>query len=308
MKAQARTGRAWRRARLAGLLVLCLAQPACSLAPGGTSIEVAYAGSLVDVMEHDLGPAFARAAGHPFRGVAAGSRLLANEMRAGLRRPDVFVSASPEVDRELMARDASGKGAQAGPILDWYVTFAEDPLVVAYRADGPAAALLQEEPWWRALAEPGVRLGRTDPALDPKGELALALVRAEGERLGDPGLVRRLLGPAENPAQVFPEEDLVGRLASGHLDAAFLYRHEAEELGLPYVAPDPALGAKAVFTVAIPRGARHPELAERFVAFLLGGEARAILSRHGFGLLPPGLVGDPAAVPEALRDVVETGP
>ncbi|MBX6351373.1 MAG: substrate-binding domain-containing protein [Clostridia bacterium] len=286
---------------------------ACSFAGGsGAAVAVAYAGSLVDVMEHALGPAFERATGWQLRGVAGGSRLLANEMRAGLRRPDVFVSASPEVDEELMRGGGSEAGAAGGPsgqpILDWYVVFAEDPLVIAYRPDGPAAGPLRSRPWWEALAERGMRLGRTDPALDPKGELAVVLVRRQGEALGDPGLVRRLLGPDENAEQVFPEEDLVGRLASGHLDAAFLYRHEAEELGLPYVLPDPALGARAVFTVAIPRRAPHPDLARSFVLFLLGREGRAILADHGLPPRPPEVAGDLDAVPAAIRAVVGAGP
>lgn len=44
--------------------------------------NVLYAGSLVNVMKHSLGPALEKATGQQFRGYSAGSKLLANQITA----------------------------------------------------------------------------------------------------------------------------------------------------------------------------------------------------------------------------------
>ncbi len=63
-----------------------------------------YAGSLVNLMEHGIGPAFDKASGDTFQGYAGGSSGLANQIKGKLRQGDVFVSASPKVNDGLMRR------------------------------------------------------------------------------------------------------------------------------------------------------------------------------------------------------------
>ena len=50
-------------------------------ARAGTDVAVLYAGSLVNLMERSVGPAFDRASGDHFRGYAGGSKLLADVQR-----------------------------------------------------------------------------------------------------------------------------------------------------------------------------------------------------------------------------------
>jgi molybdate/tungstate transport system substrate-binding protein len=59
------------------------------------TVNVLYAGSLVNLMERSIGPAFEKATGEHFRGYAAGSNKIANEIKGKLRRGDVFISAAP---------------------------------------------------------------------------------------------------------------------------------------------------------------------------------------------------------------------
>src|SRR5947209_4684449 len=47
-----------------------------SQSSGHGTVSVLYAGSLVNLMEHDLGPAFSRVKGYAFEGVGAGSTEL----------------------------------------------------------------------------------------------------------------------------------------------------------------------------------------------------------------------------------------
>jgi molybdate/tungstate transport system substrate-binding protein len=85
----------------AGLLaaVLCFAANISASAAG--SVNVLYAGSLVNLMEHGIGPAFDKATGNQFQGFAAGSVGLANQIKGKLRRGDVFISANPKVNDSL---------------------------------------------------------------------------------------------------------------------------------------------------------------------------------------------------------------
>ena len=75
----------------------------------------------------------------------------------------------------------------------------------------------------RALGTPGLKIGRTDPKLDPKGAYTI-----EGMTmwLGSAG-ARRILGDDENPSQIFPEENLLARVDTGQVDVGFFYQTEA---------------------------------------------------------------------------------
>ena len=69
------------------------------------------------------------------------------------------------------------------------------------------------------LEESGLRLGRTDPLLDPKGMASIYVCQLAETYYKQPGLEQKLLGADENTAQIFPEEELVARLGAGQLDA-----------------------------------------------------------------------------------------
>src|SRR5579862_4432782 len=77
--------------------VACIAMSACgSSGPSASkgTVSVAYAGSLVNLMEHKLGPAFQSATGYTYQGQGAGSTAIANQIKSHLIHPDVFISAS----------------------------------------------------------------------------------------------------------------------------------------------------------------------------------------------------------------------
>jgi molybdate/tungstate transport system substrate-binding protein len=264
-----------------------------ALAPAAQAagtVNVLYAGSLVNLMERGIGPAFDRAGVDRFQGYAGGSKLLANQIKGRLRRGDVFISAVPQVNRSLM-------GAANGGWVLWYIAFAQSPLVIGYNAGSRFAADFKSKPWYEVLSEPGIRIGRTDPKLDPKGALTIALMQKAEAFYKTPGLTQRALGAAENPAQVLPEETLVGQLQSGQLDAGFFYSIETAEAKIPSVELPAAIAPKAVYTVTILSGAPNAAGAARFVAFLLGGDGQDLMKAHGMELQPFALSGRKDAVP-----------
>jgi molybdate/tungstate transport system substrate-binding protein len=151
------------------------------------------------------------------------------------------------------------------------------------------------------LTEPGIRIGRTDPKLDPKGALTLQLMASAERFYHRPGLARQVLGAPDNPAQVLPEESLVGRIQSGQLDAGFFYSTELTDARIPAVAPPAAIAPRAVYTVTILRAAPNATGARRFVAFLLGRRGQHILAEHGLVLRRPSLSGESASAPPDIR-------
>jgi molybdate/tungstate transport system substrate-binding protein len=290
-------------ARLGNRLRLALLAMAASFAltasawAAGT-VSVLYAGSLVNLMERGIGPAFDKASGDRFQGYTGGSKQLANQIRGKLRRADVFISASPKVNDSLM-------GAANGSWVGWYVSFAQSPLVIGYNPSSRFAANLKSKPWYQVLLEPGIRIGRTDPKLDPKGELTVAFMQKAGTYYKMPDLAQRVLGAAENPAQVLPEETLVGRLQSGQLDIGFFYSTETTEAKIPTVALPAEIAPKAAYTFTILRDARNPGGAEQFVAYLLGANGQELMKQHGLALPRPAIAGTASAAPPQIRSLVD---
>jgi molybdate/tungstate transport system substrate-binding protein len=279
-------------AMLAGVLAAnpCFAQD--------NTVNVLYAGSLVNLMERSVGPAFEKETGLRFRGYAAGSNKIANEIKGKLRRGDVFISASPKVNNSLM-------GAANGDHVAWFVSFAESPLMIGYNPQSRFASDFKTKRWDQVLQEPGIRVGRTDPKLDPKGAFTVEMVTKAADLYHQPDLVEKTLGAPENPAQVLPEETLVGRLQSGQLDAGFFYSTETSDLKIPAIRPAPELQAKASYTLTILNDAPNANGATRFVNFLLSAQGRALLKQHGVDVIKPIVTGNVQAVPPALQAVID---
>jgi molybdate/tungstate transport system substrate-binding protein len=263
-------------------------------AAGAGTVNVLYAGSLVNLMEHGVGPAFAQAQGAAFHGFAGGSNGLANQIKGKLRPADVFVSASPSADKQLM-------GAENGDWVKWYITFASSPLVIGYAPDSKFAADLKSKPFYQVLQEPGLRIVRSDPKLDPSGAFAYEALQKAEKVYNLPGLTEKVLGAHDNPEQVHPEENMVGRMQSGGADVGFFYSTVTTDLKLPFVPLPAEVAVAAEYTVTIPRDPANPAGAEAFVAFLLGAEGAKAMKQHGLDAIAPKLTGDASALPASLK-------
>jgi molybdate/tungstate transport system substrate-binding protein len=261
-------------------------------------VNVLYAGSLVNLMEHSVGPAFEKETGLHFKGYAGGSNKLANEIKGGLRRGDVFISASPKVNNSLT-------GSANGDHVTWYVKFAQSPLLIGYNPKSRFANDFRTKPWHEVLLEPGLRIGRTDPKLDPKGAFTVELMTKAAALYHQPDLVDKTLGDPENPAQVLPEETLVGRLQSGQLDAGFFYSTETSDLKIPSVHPAPELKISANYTLTILNDAPNSAGATRFVNFLLSAQGRKLLAEHGVDVVRPVVTGNAQAIPAGVQAVID---
>ncbi len=258
---------------------------------GGT-VRVAYAGSLVGAMVNDIGPAFEKATGISFSGVPGGSTGLVNQIKTAPSQFDVFISASKKANDPLM-------GAANGNLENWYITLGSSPLVVGYSPSSPFASQFKSSKWYQVMEQPGIKIGRTDPATDPKGILTETLVTKEGQALSQPNLVSKILGPVENPAQVFPEQTLVARLQAGQLDAGFFYTNEAVLAHIPYVSTGLNLGAS--FTISILSSAADKAQAVAFVNFIYSSAGQALLKKVGVSPAPAVVTGNLAAGPSGIQ-------
>ncbi len=327
--------------RLCGLLfLLTLLLAACGSTTGSGSatptavpkskVSVLYAGSLVNLMEKKIGPAFTETTGYPYEGEGKGSTALANEIKGKLRTPDIFISAAASADKSLM-------GAANGNYVSWYAPFARTSIVIGYNPNSKFASYLQaaangSKPWYQVLEEPGLRLGRTDPALDPKGVRTIIVMELAQKYYNQPNLSQKILGSAENTSQIFPEEELVARLGTGQLDAGIFYLNEAKEANLPYITlPDqinlgnPSLnttyaqasytdpktgdvtkGSATVYTITIPNTSKNMAGAIAFVSYLFSSQGESILTGDGMTLVTPTVSGDASAVPGQLQSILHS--
>lgn|SRR5262249_5434633 len=304
-------------------LLSLLVQPVTGSAAEEKTVSVLYAGSLASVMENAIGPAFVKATGYQYQGEAQGSLGAAQMIRDHLRTPDVFISADPLVNLNLLME-------QDADIAPWFIVVASSQLVLAYNPHSKFAAKFQDAsahstPWYEVLETPGVRFGRGDPNIDPKGYRTLFMFSLAGKyyRRDD---IPRMLGDPQNPAQIFPEVVLLARVESGQFDAGIFYKHEILAHNLPYLGLPPEInlgdprlkdkyaqesyttstgqhvhGAPIVFTVTIPNSARHHDSALAFVKFLL--TSGDLLQKFGFGNVEHQVGGDSTKLPPVLRDM-----
>lgn len=263
-----------RSALLAAAMLALLPIFGAADASGGT-VSVAYAGSLVATMEGPLKSALLSQTGLHFSGEAKGSRALANLIAAGLRTPDVFISADPA----LVAKLNRGRALVRG-----YAVFGSARMVVAYSERSPRRALFEraargEISILDVLANPSVSVGRTDPQLDPKGARTLRVLALLGSHFHDPGKASAV----ERKAQTFPEEDLAVRVESGQLDAGFFYSTEipGRDLRAIELPAGTNLARDITYAIAILQDAPHARAARTFTNFILHGGGKPVIERAG---------------------------
>lgn len=240
---------------------------------GSGAVNVLYAGSLVKLMETEIGPDFTKSTGYKFTGFGSGSTGLANQIKGKVRKGDVFVSASPAADK-LLQGDANGNW------VSWYITFGSSKLVLGINPKSKFASDLKTKAWYDVIAEPGFKVGFTDPKTDPKGKFTAQALTETGK--AHPALNKI----ASSTKNVFPEETLVADLQSGQLDAGFFYTSEAKTANIQTVPlTGTNLGAK--YTVTVLKDAPNAAGATAFVKYLLGAQVQGIFKDAAFTVADP---------------------
>ena len=289
--------------------------------PSGTA-NVAYASSLSFLNEKLFGPAFEKAEGFKYSGVAGASGALEAEIASKEIAPGVFEAVGGDNITPLEPK-----------FTTWFVQYASTSIVVAYNPKSKYASQFKafasgKEPLsklFTLMTTSGFKLGRTDPNIDPQGRAFIYMLELAQMKYHLPSsIVTKILGgplaDAKSP-EIFEEASLDSTLQSGQLDAASAYLNQAIELHLPYITlPDDInLGnpadasnyAKAHITITgnvaksgsplaidITTIGTPTPAALAFVKYVLSPAGLAVYKQGGYTLLKPTLTGSgaPSAV------------
>jgi molybdate transport system substrate-binding protein len=276
---------------LSAAVILLSVPAAASPLPSGP-VDVLSAGSLQDLLQQQVGPAFQKATGYTLNDTSMGSDAIASGIKGGTLQGDVFISASPTVNKTL-------EGSANGNWVSWYAAFGSSPLVLGYNPSSKFARDLKTKPWYDVIDQPGFLIGRTDPATDPKGVLAVTALDQAAKAHDIPALK----AIATSTSNVYPETSLVGQLQAGQLDAGFFYGVEAAAAHIKTV---PLSGTKlsGVYTITILNRAPHEAAAHAFLAFLLGKDGKRILEKNGIVARTPLEVSGRSSVPKDLKHLL----
>jgi molybdate/tungstate transport system substrate-binding protein len=250
---------------------------------------------------------------------SAGSLETARKLTELGKTPDVIALADIEIFPRLLVPEH----------IAWYVPFARNRMVLAYRMKSRYSDEISEANWWRVLERPDINVGRSDPNQDPNGYRTLLVLRLLERKLQQPGLASRLLNQWGERYVRPKEADLVALLQAGELDYMWSYESMARAAGLRFVRlgssvdlgnPEDSLfyetesvrvrgrgpadsitfvGAPILYALSIPRRAPHPELAAEFVRYLVAGRGAAVLRRAQLEVIGAGSrpIGDPVGWP-----------
>jgi molybdate/tungstate transport system substrate-binding protein len=211
-------GRTRREALAAGLAgVGSLAVAGCLSSRDAGGVSVLAAGSLQVPLEERFRERIDADLSLETRGSAACARMV----REGIRDPDLLALADPVLF--------------AG-VADRYTAFATNALVLAYN---PETGVADAERAYDPLLDADLRLGRTDPEVDPLGYRTLFSLGLAEELWGRPYTA------ALSESQVLPETALLSTFESGALDAAVVYRNMAVDHGVPFRELPPELDLSA---------------------------------------------------------------
>ncbi len=327
--------------RFGGLLVItciALAAAACSSSSSSSTpakakvtgtVNVAAASSLSYLSEKVISPSFTKAEGYKYTGTYNASGDLESDIASGEISPNVFESVGGDNIMPLEPK-----------YTKWYVQYAGNSMVLAYNPNSKYASQFKafadgSKPLsglFTLLETPGLKLGRTDPNIDPQGRDFIYMLELAQSYYHLPSdTVSKILGTTDfgtaTSSQIFAESSLDATLQSGQLDASSAFLTQAIELHLDYIPLPSAINlgdvalaaqyAKATVTVTsngqkttksgspqwidITIIGKPTPAAIAFVKYTLSPAGLALYKTGGFRLATPVVTGDSSAIPAAIK-------
>ena len=214
----------------------------------------------------------------------------------------------------------------------WYAGFARNAITFVYTDKSKGANGIDGKNWYKVLAQKGVEIGRSDPDTDPSGYQTVQMLNLANKYYTDPKIEDSVLANAPLTNMRDTETSLISALQLGQLDYLAIYRSDALQHHLKFIEmpnkidlSDPAQspyyeqgvartkngdlkGKPIVYAITIVKGSKNAELAEKYVAFLLGPEGQAVMKKNGFGEFKPAYAVNSKAMPESLQKLVAPWP
>ena len=215
----------------------------------------------------------------------------------------------------------------------WYLGFVSNAITFAYTSHSKGASGLTAANWYKVLAEPGVHIGRSNPAADPSGYQTLQMLQLANGYYHQPDLSASVLknSPAASVAET--ETSLIAALQSGQIDYLAIYTSTAQEEHLKYIPlppqinlSDPAMAASyakvsihagslgtltakpIIYGLTIPASAPNAALGEKFISFVLSPQGQAIMRSNGFTVISPALANPQGKVPASIKPLTTQWP
>jgi len=213
------------------LLMLAVATPVLAK----EKIVIYHAGSL-SVPFGEIEKAFeAQYPEYDVQREASGSRAAARKITDINKPADVMASADYKVIDNLMIPNHAKFNAQ----------FATNEMAIAYTDKAKYGDEITAENWTEIFLKEGVKVGHSDPNMDPCGYRSMLVTQLAEKFYNSPGLFDKLFGYGEsyqtgeedtNKVIVRPKEtDLLGLIEAGMYDYLYIYKSVAEQHHLKYL-------------------------------------------------------------------------
>lgn len=213
-------------------------------------------------------------------------------------------------DYHVIPKYLFGKNGQKS-YADWYVGFVSNAITFTYTPKSKGAGQINDQNWYKVLAEPGVQIGRSNPNTDPSGYQILQMLKLAQIYYNQPGLYNSVMKNAPKTNMRDTETELLGALESGQIDYLGIYRSDAIQHHLEYLKlPDqidlsnpeyasyyakvsvpskngPVPGSPIIYAITVTKDSSHQALADKFVDFLISPAGQKIMNENGFRALNP---------------------
>ena len=166
---------------------------------------------------------------------ASGSRAAARKISEIGKAADVMASADYKVIDNLLIPKNAKFNAQ----------FATNEMAIAYTSHAKYANEINEKNWPEIFLRDGVKVGHSNPNMDPCGYRSMLVTKLAEEYYKMPGLYDKLFGYGEaykvgeenkDKVIVRPKEtDLLGLIEANAYDYLYIYKSVAEQHGLKYI-------------------------------------------------------------------------
>jgi molybdate/tungstate transport system substrate-binding protein len=287
--------------------------------------NVAYASSLTFLNEKMAKGPFTTATGDAFSGTANASGTLEADIAAGEISPNVFESVGGDNITPLEPK-----------FTKWYIQYAGTSMVIAYNPKSKYASQFKAyadgskslKSLFTLLETPGLKLGRTDPNIDPQGRDFIYMLELAQSYYHLPSdTVAKILGTSDfgsaSSSEIYAESSLDSTLQSGQLDASSAFITQAKELHLDYIPLPTAINLASaalattyhnasvtitgnmtkhgspqvidITTIGMPTPA-----AIAFIKYTLSAAGLATYKAGGFTVLTPTLFGSKSDVPAVI--------
>ena len=166
---------------------------------------------------------------------AAGSRACARKITDIGKPADVMASAAYKVIDNLLIPEYA----------KFNVQFVTNEMAIAYTDKSKYANEINEKNWTEIFLREGVKVGHSNPNLDPCGYRSILVTQLAEQYYKQAGFYEKLMGYGksykngeENRAKIIvrpKETDLLGLIEAGAYDYLYIYKSVAQQHGLRYI-------------------------------------------------------------------------